>query len=106
MLRAQEIPESFNMFVLHQNRSRHSNLTYVPDDQLPEFLNFIMWGHEHECRINPEYYDNPGYWICQPGEKFYIYIHYLKHYFANFLTYFITQILISTLMLMFLLNSI
>ena len=21
---------------------------------LPDFLNFIIWGHEHECRIRPE----------------------------------------------------
>ena len=72
MLRASEIPESFNMFVLHQNRTCHGALTdlnFIKEEKLPKFLNFIMWGHEHECRISPEYYENQDYWISQPGLK-------------------------------------
>lgn len=73
MLRATEIPESFNMFVLHQNRVCHgkfNNLTYVKQDKLPKFLKFVMWGHEHECRIQPEEVEGDSkYFISQPGEQ-------------------------------------
>ncbi|XP_051169913.1 double-strand break repair protein MRE11 [Leptopilina boulardi] len=73
MLRATEIPESFNMFVLHQNRVCHgkfNNLTYVKQDKLPKFLKFVMWGHEHECRIQPEEVEGDAkYFISQPGSS-------------------------------------
>lgn len=73
MLRATEIPESFDMFVLHQNRVCHgmtNSLNYVKQEKLPKFLNFVMWGHEHECRIRPEEFEaDPRYFISQPGEK-------------------------------------
>ncbi|XP_043469507.1 double-strand break repair protein MRE11 [Leptopilina heterotoma] len=73
MLRATEIPESFNIFVLHQNRVCHglvNALTYVKQEKLPKFLNFVMWGHEHECRITPEEFEaNPKYFISQPGSS-------------------------------------
>lgn len=73
MLRATEIPESFDMFVLHQNRVCHgmtNSLNYVKQEKLPKFLNFVMWGHEHECRIRPEEFEaDPRYFISQPGSS-------------------------------------
>ena len=60
--------DPFNIFVLHQNRSKHSQNSYVPENLLPDFLNFVIWGHEHECLIMPEQSKlNPKINICQPG---------------------------------------
>ena len=73
--------EWFNMFVIHQNRSvsplvsllsyrsrnAHSEKNYIPDQFLPEFLELVFWGHEHECRIDPE--EHHGTHITQPGSS-------------------------------------
>ena len=42
----------FNLFVLHQNRvyRGHNAKNAVPESSLPDFLDFVVWGHEHECR--------------------------------------------------------
>lgn len=42
----------FNLFVLHQNRvyRGHQAKNAVPESTLPDFLDFVVWGHEHECR--------------------------------------------------------
>ena len=42
----------FNLFVLHQNRvyRGHNAKNAVPELALPDFLDFVVWGHEHECR--------------------------------------------------------
>ncbi|XP_015600381.1 double-strand break repair protein MRE11 isoform X2 [Cephus cinctus] len=64
-----DIEQCFNMMVLHQNRVKRPNCPYIPEDRLPSCLNFILWGHEHECRINPEIIAETGYHICQPGSS-------------------------------------
>lgn len=33
---------------------------------MPEFLDLVIWGHEHDCRIEPELTNNNVY-ISQPG---------------------------------------
>lgn len=42
----------FNLFVLHQNRvyRGHQAKNAVPESALPDFLDFVVWGHEHESR--------------------------------------------------------
>ena len=42
----------FNLFVLHQNRvyRGHQAKNAVPESSLPDFLDLVVWGHEHECR--------------------------------------------------------
>jgi hypothetical protein len=37
-----------------QARAQKGVKNYIPTELLPDFLNFIIWGHEHECRIRPE----------------------------------------------------
>ncbi|KAI8060023.1 Metallo-dependent phosphatase-like protein [Gongronella butleri] len=44
----------FNMLVLHQNRVKHGPTSYIPEQFLDPFLDLVMWGHEHDCRIEPE----------------------------------------------------
>lgn len=50
----------------HQNRAARGTKNFIPDDSLPEFLNLVVWGHEHDCRITPE--KSNEVWITQPGK--------------------------------------
>jgi len=72
MLRPKEDPESwFNVFVLHQNRSKHGLTNYIPEKFLDDFLDLIIWGHEHECIIDPKNAEDPNlpFYISQPGSS-------------------------------------
>ncbi|XP_043517883.1 double-strand break repair protein MRE11 isoform X1 [Frieseomelitta varia] len=69
MSRPQEIPDCFNIFVIHQNRSPHSEHGYISQSKLPDFLNLVIWGHEHECRITPEHIPETTYYVSQPGSS-------------------------------------
>ncbi|CAL7934459.1 unnamed protein product [Xylocopa violacea] len=69
LLQTKDIPDCFNIFVLHQNRVKHNEYDYVPQKMLPKFLNLIIWGHEHECRITPQYVDDTHCYISQPGSS-------------------------------------
>lgn len=57
----------FNLMCIHQNHARHSITSYVPEDFLPLFLDFILWGHEHECIVDPQYNPATGFDTLQPG---------------------------------------
>ena len=54
---SEEIPDSdwFNVFVLHQNRVPHSQnaKNCIREGYLARFLDFVIWGHEHECIAEP-----------------------------------------------------
>lgn len=70
MLRPKENQEDwFNMFVVHQNRSKHSATNYIPEQFLDDFLDLIIWGHEHECRIDPEWNGVQNFYVSQPGSS-------------------------------------
>ncbi|XP_076389357.1 double strand break repair nuclease mre11 isoform X2 [Megachile rotundata] len=69
LLRPKDIPDCYNIFVLHQNRAVHKEYGHIPENKLPGFLDFIVWGHEHECRISPEALSDASYLICQPGSS-------------------------------------
>ncbi|KAH1212574.1 Double-strand break repair protein MRE11 [Glycine max] len=36
---------------------------------LPCFLDFIVWGHEHECLVDPQEVPGMGFHISQPGSS-------------------------------------
>lgn len=60
--------EWFNILVLHQNRARHGCKNYAGEHFLPSFMHLVFWGHEHECRIEPE--DSlDEFRITQPGSS-------------------------------------
>ncbi|XP_017881711.1 double-strand break repair protein MRE11 [Ceratina calcarata] len=61
--------EFFNILVLHQNRVPHCNYDYIPQTKLPKLLHLVMWGHEHECRIDEEFVPQTKYFITQPGSS-------------------------------------
>lgn len=77
-LRPRENAESwFNILILHQNRPQRSNDrstgAHVPESLIPSFFDLVIWGHEHECKIEPQYYESSvnvcgdGFYLMQPG---------------------------------------
>jgi len=36
---------------------------------LDNFLHFILWGHEHECLIQPQINEGKGFAVCQAGSS-------------------------------------
>ncbi|KAK3090953.1 hypothetical protein FSP39_016025 [Pinctada imbricata] len=70
MLRPREEKEDwFNLFVIHQNRSKHSATSHIPEQFLDDFLDLVIWGHEHECRIEPEWNGTQNFYVSQPGSS-------------------------------------
>lgn len=62
--------EWFNLMVLHQNRAPNRGPTnYLPEDILPTFLDLVIWGHEHDCRILPEENCSRQFFVSQPGSS-------------------------------------
>lgn len=55
------------ILVLHQNRPERGTAKNIREDSIPKFFHFILWGHEHECRIKPEYNTQQNFYVCQPG---------------------------------------
>ncbi|KAM8977664.1 double-strand break repair protein MRE11 [Pelodytes ibericus] len=70
MLRPREDESDwFNMFVVHQNRSKHGATNYIPEQFLDEFLDLVVWGHEHECKIAPTRNEQQLFYVSQPGSS-------------------------------------
>ncbi|OON19917.1 DNA repair protein [Opisthorchis viverrini] len=68
--RPTEEPDNwFSIFAVHQNRSRHGPTSYLPENFLPNFLDLVIWGHEHECRIEPEWNSSQNFFVTQPGSS-------------------------------------
>ncbi|KAL6658935.1 hypothetical protein ACP70R_002975 [Stipagrostis hirtigluma subsp. patula] len=57
----------FNILVLHQNRTKGSPKNGISEHLLPRFLDLVIWGHEHECLIDPQEVPGMGFHITQPG---------------------------------------
>lgn len=51
MLRDEE-HDWFNILVLHQNRAEDRGAgNFIKEDELPKFLDLVVWGHEHDCEL-------------------------------------------------------
>jgi len=61
--------EWFNLMCVHQNHTAHTNTGYLPETFLPNALDLVIWGHEHECI--PYTVPNPatGFETLQPGSS-------------------------------------
>ncbi|KAK3122851.1 hypothetical protein QOZ80_8AG0619250 [Eleusine coracana subsp. coracana] len=57
----------FNILVLHQNRTKASPDNSISEHLLPRFLDLVIWGHQHECLIDPQEVPGMGFHITQPG---------------------------------------
>lgn len=51
----------------HIRRVKHGPQNSVPEGMFDDSIDLIMWGHEHDCRIEPEQVPNKPYHITQPG---------------------------------------
>ncbi|KAL7049965.1 hypothetical protein ACKWTF_003920 [Chironomus riparius] len=68
--------EYFNILALHQNRADRGAKNTITMDLLPKNMNLVLWGHEHDCRIEPEEYNVVGTdgnlkprYVTQPGSS-------------------------------------
>lgn len=61
--------EWFNILCVHQNHVPHTRTSYLPEQFLPNFLNFVVWGHEHECIPTPVFNPDTGFDTLQPGSS-------------------------------------
>lgn len=59
----------FNLMCVHQNHTGHTNTAFLPETFLPNFLDLVVWGHEHECI--PHLVHNPikDFDVLQPGSS-------------------------------------
>ncbi|KAJ9182822.1 hypothetical protein P3X46_006772 [Hevea brasiliensis] len=64
-----QLSDWFNILVLHQNRVKTNPKNAINEHFLPRFLDFIVWGHEHECLIDPQEIPGMGFHITQPGSS-------------------------------------
>ncbi|CAK9274043.1 unnamed protein product [Sphagnum jensenii] len=61
--------EWFNIFVLHQNRVKTNPKNAINEHFLARFLDFVIWGHEHECLIDPQEVLGMDFHVTQPGSS-------------------------------------
>ncbi|SCU78244.1 LAMI_0A03950g1_1 [Lachancea mirantina] len=64
-----DMAEWFNIICVHQNHTGHTNTAFLPEQFLPDFLDLVVWGHEHECI--PNFTHNPlkNFDVLQPGSS-------------------------------------
>lgn len=59
----------YHMICVHQNHHAHSQTNYLPENALPRFLDLVIWGHEHECLIQPKFNPEMDFHVIQPGSS-------------------------------------
>ena len=59
----------FNLMSVHQNHHAYTETGYLPESFLPHFLDLVIWGHEHECKIDPITNPETGFKVMQPGSS-------------------------------------
>ncbi|ROV97347.1 hypothetical protein VMCG_06884 [Cytospora schulzeri] len=59
----------FNLLTVHQNHHAHTATSYLPENVLPDWMDLVVWGHEHECRIEPVKNPQTGFHVLQPGSS-------------------------------------
>ncbi|OII74585.1 DNA repair and meiosis protein MRE11 [Cryptosporidium ubiquitum] len=66
--------EWFSILLFHQNRRKGNfggtlSKDSIPESFLPDFLDLIIWGHEHECIVDPVEVANKNFFVLQPGSS-------------------------------------
>jgi double-strand break repair protein MRE11 len=60
----------FNLFALHQNRDfGRGKKNCIQETMIPEWMDLVCWGHEHECCIEPRESVVGTFRITQPGSS-------------------------------------
>ncbi|KAL0173805.1 hypothetical protein M9458_029773, partial [Cirrhinus mrigala] len=49
--------------------SKHGATNYIPEQFLDDFLDLVVWGHEHECKIAPVRNEQQLFYVTQPGSS-------------------------------------
>jgi double-strand break repair protein MRE11 len=65
----QQASDFFNLLTVHQNHTPHTPTSYLPENVLPDWMNLVIWGHEHECIIEPRKNFETGFEVMQPGSS-------------------------------------
>lgn len=66
----EESQSYFNVFALHQNRDYgRGTKNSVKEDMIPEWMDLVCWGHEHECNIEVQESVVGTFRISQPGSS-------------------------------------
>jgi double-strand break repair protein MRE11 len=59
----------FNLMTVHQNHYSRSPTGYLPESFLPDFVDLVIWGHEHECLLKPQQSAEGNFYVSQPGSS-------------------------------------
>lgn len=65
----QQKDDWFNIMSVHQNHHAYTDTGYLPEHFLPSFLDLVIWGHEHECLIEPRTNTETTFRVSQPGSS-------------------------------------
>ncbi|KAK1740259.1 double-strand break repair protein MRE11 family protein [Skeletonema marinoi] len=66
----EESRDWFNIFTLHQNRDLgRGSKNCVHESMIPEWMDLVVWGHEHECNIEPAESLVGTFRVTQPGSS-------------------------------------
>ncbi|PJF19938.1 DNA repair protein (Mre11) [Paramicrosporidium saccamoebae] len=69
LLRPPDADDWYNMLLLHQNRVAHGPTNYIPESFIDDFVDLVIWGHEHECQACEPDTCPRGFTVCQPGSS-------------------------------------
>lgn len=61
--------EWFNLMCIHQNHVQRPGIRAIQESQLPGFLDFILWGHEHDCIPHTEHNYTNDFDVLQAGSS-------------------------------------
>lgn len=51
------------------NSTAHTPTSFLAEEKIPDFMDMVIWGHEHECKIDPWYNAEQNFHIMQPGSS-------------------------------------
>lgn len=64
-----QMKDWYNLICVHQNHHAFTETSYLPENFLPDFLDLVIWGHEHECLIEPLLNSEMNFHVMQPGSS-------------------------------------
>ncbi|KIX00013.1 DNA repair protein (mre11) [Rhinocladiella mackenziei CBS 650.93] len=64
-----QMEDWYNVICVHQNHHAYTETSYLPESFLPDFLDLVIWGHEHECLIEPRLNPEMNFHVMQPGSS-------------------------------------
>ncbi len=54
---------------MSDDSTAHTETNYIPESFLQDFLDVVIWGHEHECLIDPVRNPQQNFDVIQPGSS-------------------------------------